>query len=255
MKRANPYTYVRTPYKYKRIRYTVPGTSGLQLRNFRLAPPQRTYNSMVPLRTGGYTPNRTERKVNDINAAVYQVNTTGSLTLLANPALGSDFNNRIGRKITLSSFYIRGYIQSQKAGAPASSTPTPTQQARLIVFCDLQPNGAVPAVADLLVESNSMSQLNLNNRDRFKIYYDKEFIFDPFIYNTTATQAVASASRQAYNVKRFKRIKLETVFQANGGTIADISSGALYMLWIGSTATGVDDINAVVSTRVRYLDK
>lgn len=255
MKRGRNYSYSNKAFKRPRTVVTTTRTT----RPAFIGPinqPRRAYaGSLVPLRSGGYTPNRIERKAFDINSNVYQVNTTGSFTLLANPVLGSDFNQRIGRKITLKSVYIRGYLTTQKAATPATSTPTATQQGRFIIFADLQPNGAVPAITDLLAENFTSGQLNLNNRDRFKIYCDKEFVFDPFIYTTTATQAVASANRQIYSIKKFKRINLETIFNAtNGGTIADINSGALYMFWLGSSGVAADDVNAVLSCRVRYAD-
>lgn len=216
--------------------------------------PRTTYaGSMVPLRTGGYTPNRVERKVNDIATATYQVNTTGSFTLLANPSLGSDFNNRIGRKVLLKSLYIKGRVITEAAVALTESF-VPAQQGRLIVFVDMQPNGAAPAVTDLLVEATPSSQLNLNNRDRFKVITDKLFSFDPFVYNQTVG-FLASTNRQIYNLKKYKKLNLEVIFNAtNGGTIADINSGALYMFWIGSRVSGTSDINAILSTRVRYAD-
>lgn len=220
-----------------------------------LLAPRRAYaGSMVPLRTGGYTPNRTERKVNDLNTATYQINTTGSITLLANPTLGSDFNNRIGRKIICKSVYIKGYLGTQH-GLQGNNVSAQPMQCRFILFCDLQPNGAVPAITDLLVEALPSSQLNLNNRDRFKIYKDKEWVFDPYVNITTATQAQASTVRQVANFKVYKKINLEVIYNAtNGGTIADITSGALYMAWIGSTVSGNADGNAILSTRVRYID-
>jgi len=218
--------------------------------------PRVTYaGSLVPMRTGGYKTNTVERKVNDIGTATYQINTTGSITLLANPALGSDFNNRIGRKVVLKSVYIKGKIQTENSLATTAGD-TVAQQGRFIIFCDMQPNGAAPAVTDLLVAALPSSQLNLNNRDRFKIYSDKEYVFDPYHVNITATTAYASTGRQIYNVKKYKKLNLEMIFNAtNGGTIADINSGALYMLWIGDVAAGANtDLNAIVSTRVRYAD-
>lgn len=217
--------------------------------------PRRAYSgSMVPLRTGGYRPNSVERKVADLVTATYQVNTSGSFTLLANPTLGSDFTNRIGRKIVLKSFYIRGYIAQEKALAEAPAG-APAQYGRMIVFCDLQPNGAAPAVTDLLVEAKPQSQLNLNNRDRFVILTDKNYVLDPWFLSTTATQSYASCSNNIKLVKKYKKISVETIYNAtNGGTIADINSGALYMFWIGDQNGVADDLNAIVSTRVRYID-
>lgn len=211
--------------------------------------------SLVPLRTGGYRLNNIELKVQDIDTATYQVNTTGSFTLLAIPVLGSDFNARVGRKIILKSFYIKGRVQSEVSTSLAITTVTP-QHYRMIVFVDYQPNGAAPAVTDLLVSATPASHLNLNNRDRFKVLADKEWVVDPWLASNTATQSYASTVNQVKFVKKFKRINEECIFNGtNGGSIADITSGALFMFWIGSNAAGTNtDGNAIVATRVRYAD-
>lgn len=201
-----------------------------------------------------YSASKAEAKVNDIATATYQVHTTGVFTLLCNPSLGSDMNNRIGRKIRIKSAYVRGYVGTQPAlGAATNSTSA--QCARMIIFTDNQPNGAAPAVTDLLNSADPCSHLNLNNRDRFVIHHDKEFVFDPYTLVNTATQAQAASTNQIRMVKKFKKITTEMVFNAGvAGTIADINSGALYMFWIGSTASGTTDVNAILSTRVRYWD-
>lgn len=214
-------------------------------------PRRANAKSLVPLGTFGYRPNPIERKVNDISVATYQVHTTSTPTLLCLPVTGSDFNQRIGRKITIKSVYIRGRVGIQ-SGFGISTADSPSQQARFLIFADLQPNGAAPAVTDLLVSADPASQLNLNNRDRFVILSDKEYAFDP--YSKTAA-AGGQNGHSIANVKVYKKLNMEVIFNAvNGGSIADIQSGALYMLWLGSEASGAQDINAILSTRVRYTD-
>lgn len=212
----------------------------------------------APLSTRGWRPfinTNHELKVQDLATATYQVNTSGSITLLAIPTVGADYNARIGRKITLKSLFIRGRLVLETAIA-LTGTLSIAQQGRLIICYDLQPNGAAPAITDILITADPASHLNLNNRDRFRILCDKEYVFDPSFYQNTATQAYSFMGRTIYNVKIFKRLNLDMIFNAvNGGTVADISSGALYMVWIGSAAAGTNsDTNAIVSTRVRYAD-
>lgn len=209
--------------------------------------------SLVPLATRGYRPNPIERKVNDIDTATYQVNTTGSFTLLCLPTVGADFNNRVGRKITLKSVYIKGMVLNEQSVTPSAGANGP-QHLRMVIFYDCQPNGAAPAVTDLLNSATPASQLNLNNRDRFKILADKEYVMDPTVYSVTATQSVAAFSNQAKYVKKYKKLNLETIFSTSTGGIADITSGALFMFWIGSRAAGAGDANFIGSTRVRYAD-
>jgi len=243
MKRRAPYTTVTTTqFKRPRVNYAT---------RFVVAAPRRAYPvSRVPLASRGYRPNTVERKVNDLDTTTYQVNTSGSFTLLANPQVGADMNNRIGRKITLKSVYVKGRVQLELAGSLVAAA-SGAQQARMIIFSDMQPNGSAPVVTDLLVSATPASQLNLNNRDRFRVYCDKEYVFDPMLVTAT----LYTWNRTIQLVKKFKALNLEMVFSTSTGSIADITTGALYMFWIGSAAPGTNtDANFVGSTRVRYTD-
>lgn len=205
---------------------------------------------------GGYGSSKTERKFSDIDTATYTVSTTGSFTLLHLPVTGADATQRVGRKTLAKQIYIRGRVGVEEATSLATPIAFPSSQARMILFVDLQPNGAAPTVAALLKEALPSSQLNLDNRDRFRVLKDKVYTFDPVLQVDTATQARAAWNRTAYTIKLFKKCNIETIFNAtNGGSILDINSGAIYMFWIGSTASGTNtDIDAYVSTRVRYID-
>lgn len=246
-------------YKRKRIAYVkgpatpVGGAKRRRVYAGPLFPSGQFYRRQLPV---GPVGSRMEKKVSDIAVGVVQINTTGTFTLLHIPQLGTDFTNRIGRKTLIRSFYVKGRVTTEGAGGATQGLNVASQQARMILFCDLQPNGAVPVVTDLLNSAEPASHLNLNNRDRFKILKDKMWAFDPYINIVTATQAQASCSRQCYSLKAYMKLNQEVIFNAtNGGTIADITSGALYLFWIGSQPAGAGtDANAIISTRVRYED-
>lgn len=209
---------------------------------------------MVPLRSGGYRPNAVERKVNDVNIATYNINTTGSVTLLANPAVGANFNDRIGRKITLRSLFLRGklYIQNS-AGTPPANQFSPSQLARCIIVYDCQPNGVALTLAELLVTADSTAQLNLDNRDRFKILWDKVWTLGPL--QTDASSFIQAVDRANYPIKKYKKLNLDMIFNGGStGTVADITTGALYMVWIGDLGVGTTDCVFRGTTRVRYSD-
>lgn len=231
-----------TTYTYKKRRYA--------------KKPRRAYsNSMVPLRSGGYKPNNVERKVFNRASATFQINTTGNIVYLCLPTLGTDMTNRIGRKIMLKSVYVRGYV-AQEASSTIASAGSACQLARCIILVDYQPNGSYPAITDILDTATSTSQLNLDNRDRFKILVDKQYSIDPYVYSTTATQAVACFSGTIKPVKIFKKINIEQIYNVtNGGTVADINTGNLLMCWIGTGVAGTNvDLNFIGSTRVRFVD-
>lgn len=227
-----------------------------RLRASRGNAPIRAYSSsMVPMASRGYRPNSIEKKVVDQAVGTLTVDTTGGFTLVNLATLGSDMTNRIGRKINIKSLYVRGLIGSNLGFTPAAAFGT-TQQVRMIILFDCQPNGGAPAVLDLLNTASPASQLNLNNRDRFKIIHDKTWTFGPFVYST-ASNYIGIGGSQVAQIKKYKKLNLETVFNStNGGTIADISSGALYVFFIGSKAASATLASSVIlSTRVRFIDQ
>jgi len=255
MKRKYPYGTYSVPSKRRRsatqVRVYRPAISP-RYSNLVVARPQR----MAPLATRGYRfPMNGENKTIDIAVGTVQANTTGTITLLNGCIQGTDFNQRIGRKILLKSVYIRGFVRSE-ASATMVLGAIASQQVRMILVVDTQPNGVVFAITDLLVSASPASQLNLNNRDRFMVICDKTWVLDPYALNNVATTSFASMSNQIKPLKKFKKLNIETIFNAgNAGTIGDMNSGALYLVWIGTEAAAAGtDANAVLSTRVRFKD-
>lgn len=232
-KRKATNDYYRNMPRFKRARTTVP---------------QRAPNA-----TRGWGSPVGELKVNELTTTAYDVNTTGSITLLCNPSLGSDYTSRIGRKITIRNYYIRGWVTPSVQAATSGGLVGPSQLARMIILIDMQPNGSAPAITDILSTASPSSHINLNYRDRFKILTDKVFPMDASLLSTT--NQYVGYGKGTYAIKKYKKCKIDVIFNStNGGTIADISSGALYMVWIGSQASGAVDAVANIATRVRYSD-
>ena len=128
---------------------------------------------LAPARTGGFfgvgvRRSRDERKVIDVDPALYAGDTTGSVTLLNGVATGTDFTDRIGRKIVMRSLYLRGTL------SPVDGI-TLDNMCRVLIVYDMQSNGAAPAITDVLKSATSIAQLNMNNRDRFRVIMDKQF--------------------------------------------------------------------------------
>lgn len=205
--------------------------------------------SFGPPRTGGFWGVRQRVKFRELNAvdvdtASYVADTTGTVTLLNGVAQGDDFTNRTGRKFIMKSIYIRGLVKNVDAiSGPACC--------RLIVVYDNQTNGAAPAVLDVLKEATSTSQFNLNNRDRFRIIFDK--VWSVGAIDNTATQSYA-AGPAIQCFKLYKKIALETLNNGTGATVASIATGSVYMITIGDLAAGAGGTFKLTS-RIRFTDK
>jgi len=229
-----------------------------QFKKPRRVGPVRAYTgSRVPIASRGYRLNTAERKVFDIVTTIYPASTTGSITAICRPILGTDMTNRIGRKVVIKSVQARGIVRVRRAEANINGD-SPPQIVRIMYLVDLQPNGAVPAVLDILTEALAQSPMNLNNRDRFKILFDKVITLDAYTRDTaSAGEEYVSFNRTCQNFKMYKKCNQEVIFNAtNGGTVADITSGALLQFIISNQALvgGAAEAEAAIFTRVRFLD-
>lgn len=238
------WTNNRRPYKQPRY-------------NYRSAPrynTQRVYTatnrSMAPAATRGYRTNAVEKKSFDQGLLSFAFSASGDFTNLIFPASGGDINQRIGRKVTVKSIYIKGRVTLEMASTLASSGTVPATHARMIIVVDYQPNGANPTTADLLANLSPASQLNLGNRERFKIICEKNYFFDPMVYPISGA---GTWNRTGSIVKKYCKTNIDMVFSGATGSIADLKTGAIYMFWISNNASPQACV-FIGTTRVRYSD-
>jgi len=192
------------------------------------------------IRTGGWA-NPTkggELKFNDILCnAVMNLNDTFSTPILLNGLQsGSDATNRIGRKVNIKSLLLRfnfGMASTSIGGAPC----------RILVVYDKQANATAPLITDILLVNGFSSQNNLSNRDRFVTIFDH------------ITQPIAATNNYCVADVLFKRVNLETIFNAgNAGTIGDISSGSVYIFVAQCGTIGTTAPVLLARSRIRYTD-
>lgn len=171
------------------------------------------------------------------------------------PINGPELYQRVGRKIYMKSVQVTGYVYNV-ATAPQSL-------GRILLMYDSQSNGALPVVADILsdmtavIATSGCSHLNLNNRQRFQVLRDHKITL-PAVTNTVGVLTNGPAFNDTapfrYEINWFIKLKgLEAVYnQVNGGTIADVASGALFLLFV--TDAGDATWTFKGCTRLRYYD-
>jgi len=184
-----------------------------------------------------------EVKTIDIDSTSSNVTSTPGITLLNGVANGTDFTDRIGRRIFMKSLYFRGFLRPEDDTAANNSV-------RIAIVYDCDPNGAAPAWTDIFKQSTTTSQLNLNNRDRFQILYDE--IYALGAVQTTANQAFSNGDNQ-YAFKEYIPIMDDTIFGGTTAVIASIRSGAVWLCWLGEGAAG-NGATLGWSTRIRFID-
>lgn len=213
--------------------YTTPSKAAKRPRPVTPSPKKSPKKFMLkdyPMRSSG-----TEKKAVDTTISSTFALTNG-FGLLNGISLGSDINNRVGRKILIKKVQLSGYIE-------VAGLANDGNLCRLKLIYDKQTNKAIPLATDILNADDAISFNNLANRERFLTLWEKSYILG---VSTTDNSTIA--------VKESIPVNLETIFNSgNAGTVADIQTGSLYLIYatIG-TAANLPGIN--VNTRVRYLD-
>lgn len=197
---------------------------------------------------GGYTQRgRAELKFVDTTSLNNVIALTWNVGLVNGILQGTDFNQRIGRQCQLKSILFNGNI------SPAAGNSLSQPQGvmvRVLLIYDTQPNsGAIPAGTDIFASADANSPMNLNNRDRFKVLIDRRCQIGSFATGATGILTAGSPNNSYWS--KYKKINLPMVFSNTAATIGSISTGAIYLCWIGDTGT-----TSVLDhyTRVRFVD-
>lgn len=170
------------------------------------------------------------------------------VTTLNLPVNGAELYQRIGRKIYMKSLHFRGVVFNTAAAAQ--------DFVRILILYDSNPNGAAPAYTDILQDStagagtNFFSHLNLINRERFKVIRDWHRVMP---LTTAANTESSVPETNCFHLDWWIPLKgLETIFNGtNGGTIGDISTGAVIIMTFGCN-TSLWQLNGTF--RLRYYD-
>lgn len=173
--------------------------------------------------------------------------------------------NRIGRKIQNQSIRLRGGIVWTLDQEPTTLNYN-GNTLRMVVVWDKQPSGSFPTFdtvfgvtgQDGTETTTFLNPVKYDNMDRFSVLRDLVIDFEPPIYNAAAGTQNAVVVRKSFD----EYIKLggkETVYsgQSSPATIADVSSGALYVYFrVAANATNTNQIAIDTNSfaRLRYTD-
>lgn len=190
---------------------------------------------------------RNELKFVDVFDANKAVLTGGEIFLLNGIATGTDISNRVGRKVCMKSLIFNANVFNVATTANALQGI----MIRHMIIYDSQPNSSatVPAVTDILSAATTLSPLNLNNRDRFKVIYDKRSQIGSFVINGTPTLAAGSPYNVFWN--KYRKLNHDVIFSGVNATIGNIGTGAMYLLVIGDFAAVAQHDYHI---RIRFTD-
>lgn len=190
-----------------------------------------------------------------IGDVIATTNTNDDIAVLNLVQQGNGSWNRVGKQIEMDSLRITGAIRLKTD----SETQGYANSFRMVVIYDKQPSGqAIPTWDTIFGKTNQngtesctiFDPLRYDNMGRFKVLLDRKIDMNPGIVG------------QTYMIKTIDEyIKLrnkKTIFsgQSTPMTIADISTGALYIgfrAYFDSVRAQVD-VTADFMSRLRYRD-
>lgn len=261
-----PYVAVRSGFGGPSLRGIIGAPNGLYNQRFGQRQERKFFDVMSPanLSSSGLTNNP---------QAVVPVGAASTTPILLNGiAEGTDYYNRVGRDVTMKSLYFQGEFAINPSVAATTSglaslvldnatttAPSPYDTSfdyvRILIVYDLQTNGSFPPLSDVIYTNyisggvvaagvpDTLSFMNLNYRDRFKIVMDKRF------------PLTGNMNNGAVYIKKFKKLSTGVTYTStstgeSGSTIGSIATGALLMYVFSQYGIS----SGLVRTRVRFTD-
>lgn len=164
--------------------------------------------------------------------------TTGTVLLLNGVAQGTTAITRLGRmiKIRKIQFRLRQELQA---------TSTLSENFRCLIVYDKQTNAAALTSAQVLESDLVISPINLGNQRRFRILYDRTIR----CIGTGGPQSIEFVFSKTY------KTPITTEFNAgSAGTVADITTGSIYGIFISSGNVGVAAPVSYLWSRILFSD-
>lgn len=179
-----------------------------------------------------------EKKNNDFSSQATVVAATATATILTLNAMtqGTAPTNYLGRSVIMKS--IAWIFTGALAATSAGGSPL-----RVLIVYDKQTNAALPATTQIVVNDRIDTFMNLANSKRFIVVADQQ------------VQSVGTQGPQGWYIHGYRKMNLPMEFNTtNGGTIADIQTGAMYaLIWQDGKIITADPINSF-NCRIRFED-
>jgi len=189
-------------------------------------------------RTGGYF-NRPEIKffdtlLSDPISSTGEVADGSGLNLIPQ---GTTESNRDGRKCTITSINMKGYLTKNNGG--------PSAVYNIALVLDTQANGAYPDYTDVFETDTPDSHLNLANSQRFRVLKRWYGTMNALTVNNSFTNWGETRKVLSFN----KKCNIPLEFSSTTGAITEIRSNNLLVMWDCDLN---DAISANMNFRLRF---
>lgn len=159
---------------------------------------------------------------------------------------GTGPNNRIGAVVTFKSIDIRGVYNP----GTITSGQTPNSRMRLVCVYDKQANGALAAATALFSGGTPSFASQFDHRsvsERFIIIFDH-------ITDSSAGECDTADKMAPVHFHLRKRLNLQSIYQSNGGTVADIATGSIIIFMASDSYEELNNADVVISAQLQYTD-
>ncbi len=177
-----------------------------------------------------------EYKHHNVQATDSSITDAGTITNASLLTQGDSSITRDGGSVKYTSFRL---AYSWKINSNATDTFV-----RVMVVHDKQTNQAQFTLADLLFDATIKDAIysppNIDNASRFNILYDK-------VHNLTINGQNRSVYRNIH-----KKLNIKTRYDANAGTVADLTQDSISLVFIGDETT--NDPALSFNYRSRFID-
>ncbi len=160
------------------------------------------------------------------------ISTAGAIFHINAANEGINPEDRIGRQaLWLSATANMTFKMGTASGVPNSL--------RIWLIVDKNPNGVLITLADFLESPTAatISNRNLDNRNRFKVMWTRRFTMD--------------ADHRVRNLSFFKNFRIISRHSGGGAGIADVQNGAIYLIFASDQAADLPVLD--FSRRVRFV--
>lgn len=199
----------------------------------------------------------------DIASVISSTNTNANSFVMNLIQQGTGSWNRIGRKVLLKSLRLKGWVIFNLVPAPATGQVS-SNSVRMVVVWDKQPNsGTIPTFDAIFgittqdgteVTSDVLNPPKYDNMDRFRVI--KDCVIDqPAVAFQGSGSAPELGTRVAFDEYiKLKNLEVNYSNTSNPSTIADISTGALYVFFRAANTSATASASIDGSGRLRYTD-
>lgn len=184
-----------------------------------------------------------------------EINSAGTLSLVATVPQGPGTNQRIGRRIAWKSCFIRG--------AMSGNTTALANKVAIMLVYDKQvtqsgASNVLPLITDILAGAHPSALNNAANLSRFRILMRKDYVLFggvPATVPAAGGNLLPSSGCLVDEMVDLKGKEVEYKAVSSGdGTIGDFVSGPVYVVMIGSQPTGTTSVQANIWFRTRFID-